>query len=130
MKKIITTILSTLLIFSSPGISQVMIDFGSQPTQQQLLQVIDSATGNKDYSTALRVANNTVKLFPTLAAAYYYRAIALYNLGNSKDARLDFEQARKLYVKQLKSAKISPQEKSEARTKLEIVEQHLLLFKP
>lgn len=129
MKKIITTILSTLLIFSSPGMSQVMIDFGSQPTQQQLLQVILSATGNKDYSTALRVANNTVKLFPTLAVAYYYRAIALYNLGNSKDARLDFEQARKLYLSQLKSVRISPQEKNEAFFKLETIERHLKLLK-
>ena len=66
------------------------IDFQSQPTQEQLIQVIESATKDKNYSTVLRVANNAIKQFPDLAAAYYYRAIALNNLGNPKDARLDF----------------------------------------
>jgi hypothetical protein len=56
-------------------------------------------------------------------------AIALSNLGKPEAARLDFEQAKKLYLTQLKSAKISTQEKSEARIKLEKVEQNLLLLK-
>ena len=130
MKKIIvTTILSTLLTFASPGVSQVMIDFGSQPTSEQLLQVIESATKDKNYATARRVADNAIKQFPDLAAAYYYRAIAELNIGNPEDARLDFEQAKKLYLSQLKDAKISAQGRSEARMKLETVEQKLKLFK-
>lgn len=123
MQKIIATaLLIPLLTFASPGVSQVMIDFGSQPTSEQLLQVVESATKDKNYATALRVANNAIKQFPDLAEAYYYRAIALSNLGNQKDARLDFEQAKKLYLSQLKDAKISAQGKSEARVKLETVE--------
>ena len=130
MKKIIvTTILSTLLTFASPGVSQVMIDFGSQPTSEQLLQVVESATKDKNYATVLRVADNTIKQFPDLAEAYFYRAIAEINLGNPEAARLDFEQAKKLYLSQLKSAKISAQGKSEARMKLEAVEQNLSLLK-
>ena len=130
MKKIIvTTILSTLLTFASPGVSQVMIDFGSQPTSEQLLQVVESATKDKNYATALRVADNAIKQFPDLAEGYYYRAIALSNLGNQEDARLDFEQAKKLYLSQLKDAKISAQGKSEARMKLEADEQNLSLLK-
>ena len=123
MKKIIvTTILSALLTFASPGVSQVIIDFGSQPTSEQLLQVVESATKDKNYATALRVADNAIKQFPDLAEAYYYRAIALSNLGNQEDARLDFEQAKKLYLSQLKDAKISAQEKNEAHSQLEKVE--------
>ncbi len=130
MQKIIAiTMLSTLLIVASPGVSQVMIDFGSQPTSEQLLQVVESATKDKNYATALRVADNAIKQFPDLAEAYYYRAIALSNLGNQEDARLDFEQAKKLYLSQLKNAKISAQEKNEASAKLERVEQNLLLLK-
>lgn len=130
MKIIATTLLLPWLIFASPGMTQVKIDFQSQPTSEQLLQVIESATKDKNYSTALRVANNAVKQFPDLAEAYYYRAIALNNLGNKKDARLDFQHAKRLYLTQLKSAKISPQEKNEAQVKLETVEQNLLLLKP
>ncbi len=115
-------------MFVPPTIAQVTIDFQSQPTSGQLIQVILSATGDKNYSTALRVANNAIKQFPDLAAAYYYRAIALNNLGNKKDARLDFQHAKKLYLGQLKSGKISPLEKNEARIKLEAVEQNLLLL--
>ena len=130
MKKIIaTSILLPLLMFVPPTVAQVTIDFQSQPTQEQLLQVIESATKDKNYSTALRVANNAIKQFPNLAEAYYYRATALNNLGNKKDARLDFQHAKKLYLGQLKSGKISPLEKNEARMKLETVEQNLLLLK-
>ncbi len=51
MKKIIaTTLLLPWLTFASPGLAQVTIDFQSQPTQQQLLQVVESAT--KDRATA------------------------------------------------------------------------------
>jgi hypothetical protein len=57
-------------------------------------------------------------------------AIALSYLGKAKEARLDFEQARKLYLGQLKSGKISTQEKNEAQMKLEMVEQNLKLLKP
>ena len=131
MKKIIaTTLLLPWLTFASPGLAQVTIDFQSQPTQEQLIQVVESATKDKNYSTALRVANNAIKQFPDLATAYFYRAIALNNLGNQKDARLDFQYAKKLYLTQLKNAKVSVQEKSEARTNLKIIEQNLLLLKP
>lgn len=128
MKKIIaTTLLLPWLTFASPGLAQVTIDFQSQPTQQQLLQVVESATKDKNYSTALRVANNAIKQFPDLAIAYYYRAIALNNLGSKKDARLDFQHAKKLYVTQLKNAKISAPEKNEVRVKLETIERQLKL---
>ncbi len=130
MKIIATSILLPLLMSVPPTIAQVTIDFQSQPTQEQLIQVIESATKDKNYSTVLRVANNAIKQFPNLAAAYYYRAIALTNLGNKKDARLDFQHAKKLYLTQLKSAKISPQEKSEAQIKLETLEQNLKLLQP
>ena len=131
MKKIIATaLLLPLLTFGSPALAQVMIDFQSQPTSEQLVQVIVSAARDKNYATVLRVANNAIKQFPNLAEAYFYRAYALNNLGKPKEARLDFEQAKKLYLTQLKNAKISAQEKSEARKKLETVEQHLLLLQP
>ena len=116
-------------MFVPPTVAQVTIDFQSQLTSEQLIQVILSATNDKNYSTALRVANNAIKQFPDLAEAYFYKAVALYNLGKPKATRLDFEQAKKLYLSQLKSGKISAQGKSEARTNLKIVEQHLLLFK-
>lgn len=77
MKIIIAaTLLLPLLTFASPGLTQVVIAFQSQPTQEQLVQVVENATKDKNYSTALRVANNTIKQFPDLATAYYYRAIA------------------------------------------------------
>ena len=79
--------------------------------------------------TALRVANNAIKQFPYLAIAYFYRAVALSNSGKPEEARLDFEQAKKLYLGQLKDAKISAQEKSEVWINLETVEQHLELLK-
>ena len=129
-KIIICALLLPLLTFGSPVLAQVTIDFQSQPTSEQLIQVIQSATRDKNYSTTLRVANNAIKQFPNLAEAYFYRAYALNNLGKPKEARLDFEQAKKLYLTQLKNAKISAQEKSEARKKLETVEQHLLLLQP
>ncbi len=130
MKKIIgATLLLPFLTFASPGLSQVVIDFQSQPTKQQLIQIAESATRDKNYSTALRVANNAIKLYPDYAIAYFYRAIAEYNLGQPSTAKLDFEQAKKLYLTQLKSAKITPQEKSEAQVKLEMIEQLLLLLK-
>ncbi len=129
MKKIIATTL-LLLLFTPPTVAQVTIDFQSQPTSEQLIQVVESATKDNNYSTVLRVANNAIKQFPDLAAAYYYRAIALNNLGNPKDARLDFQHAKKLYLGQLKSGKISPQEKNEARIKLETLEQNLKLLQP
>ena len=137
MKKIIAvSIFIPSIMFVPPTIAQVTIDFQSQPTSEQLLQVIESATRDKNYSTALRVANNAIKQFPDLAAAYFYRAIAqartqgfaLNNLGNQEDARLDFQHAKKVYLGQLKDAQISAQEKSEARVKLEKVEQNLLLL--
>ena len=130
MKIIATSILLPLLMFVPPTVAQVTIDFQSQPTQEQLIQVVESATKDKNYSTALRVANNAIKQFPNLAEAYYYRAIAFNNLGNPIDARLDFEQAKKFYLSQLKSAKISAQEKNEARIKLETVEQNLKQLEP
>lgn len=139
MKKIIaTSIFIPLLIFAPPALAQVTIDFQSQPTSEQLLQVVESTTKDKNYATALRVANNAIKQFSNLAEAYYYRAIAvasvleaiaLSNLGKPEAARLDFEQAKKLYLGQLKSAEISAQKKSEARIRLETVEQNLLLLK-
>ena len=91
---------------------------------------MESATKDKNYATALRVANNAIKQFPDFATAYFYCAITLSNLGKPEEAKLDFEQAKKLYLSQLKNAKISPQEKNEARVKLETVEQRLLLLKP
>ncbi len=130
MKKIIgATLLLPFLTFASPGLSQVVIDFQSQPTKQQLIQIAESATRDKNYSTALRVANNAIKQFPDLATAYFYRAIALSNLGKPEAARSDFEQAKTLYLTQLKNAKISAQEKSEARINLETVERQLKLLK-
>ena len=72
MKIIIAaTLLLPWLTFASPVLAQVTIDFQSQPTQEQLIQVIESATKDKNYSTVLRVANNAIKQFPDLAAAYY-----------------------------------------------------------
>ncbi len=131
MKKIIAaTLLFSTVIFASPGLTQVVIDFQSQPNKQQLIEVLENATKDMNYSTALRVANNAINLFPDLAAAYYYRAISFYNLGKSEAASLDFEQAKKLYLNQLKDANISTQEKSEARVKLEKVEYQLKLLKP
>ena len=131
MKKIIATaLLLPVLTFAPPGLAQVTIDFQSQPTIEQLIQVVESATRDRNYSTALRVANNAIKQFPDYATAYFYRAIALSNLGKPEEAKLDFEQAKKLYLTQLKNAKISAQEKSEARIKLEMIEQNLKLLKP
>jgi len=131
MQKIIATVLLLpVLTFGSPGLAQVVVDFQSQPTPDPLLQVVKSATKDKNYSTTLRVANNAVKLFPDLAAAYFYRATALDKLGQPEEARLDFEQAKKLYLSQLKSVKISAQEKNEAWVKLGMVEQYLKLLKP
>lgn len=109
--------------------SQVVVDFQFLLAKEQLIQVVESATKDKNYSTALRVANNAIKLFPNFAAASLYRAIALKKLSNPEAVRLDFKQAKKLYVTQLKNAKISAQEKSEARVNLETVEQLLLLPK-
>ncbi len=135
MKKIIgPVLLLSLLTFAPLGLAQVTIDFQSQPTSEQLIQVVESATKDKNYSTALRVANNAIKQFPDLAIAHYYRAIAqarpvtgfaLNNLGNPADARLDFQHALKLYLTQLKDAQISAQEKSEARVNLETIERQL-----
>ncbi len=131
MRKIIAAIaLLSGTIFTPPGLTQVIIDFQTQPTKHQLIKVVENATKDMNYSTALRVANNAIKLFPDLAAAYYYRAISFYNLGKSEAASLDFEQAKKLYLNQLKDANISTQEKSEARVKLEKVERQLKLLKP
>ena len=126
MKKIIIcALLLPLLTFAPPALAQVIIDFQSQPTSEQLVQVIVSATRDKNYATVLRVANNAIKQFPDSAIAYFYRAIALNNLGNPIDARLDFQHALKLYLNQLKRVKISPQEKNEALFKLETIEHHL-----
>ena len=139
MKKIIATaLLLPLLTFAPPALAQVIIDFQSQPTIEQLIQVVESATKDKNYTAALRVTNNAIKQFPDLAAAYYYRAIAqartqgfaLSNLGKPEEAKLDFEQAKKLYVTQLKNGKISAQEKSEAQLNLETVEHQLHLLRP
>ncbi len=126
MKKIIIcALLLPLLTFAPPALAQVIIDFQSQPTIEQLIQVVESATRDKNYATALRVANNAIKQFPEYAIAYFYRAIALSNLGKIEEAKLDFEQAKKLYLSQLKNAKISPQEKNEALLKLETIERQL-----
>lgn len=77
MQKIIATaLLLPVLTFGSPGLAQVTIDFQSQPTIEQLTQIVESATKDKNYSTALRVANNVIKLFSNYATAYFYRAIA------------------------------------------------------
>ena len=131
MQKIIATaLLLPLLTFAPPALAQVIIDFQSQPTIEQLIQVVESAIRDKNYPIALRVANNAIKQFPDFATVYFYRAIALSNLGKPEEAKLDFEKAKKLYLTQLKNAKISAQEKSEARKKLETVEQHLLLLQP
>ncbi len=131
MKKIIAaTLLFSTVIFASPGLTQVVIDFQSQPNKQQLIEVVENAAKDKNYSTVLRVASNAVELFPDLAAAYYYRAIAFYNLGKPEAASLDFEQAKKLYFHQLMSAKISTQDKNEAKSGLEAVELYLKLLKP
>ena len=131
IKKIIASaLLLPLLTFGSPALAQVTIDFQSQPTIEQLIQVVKSATKDKNYSTALRVANNAIKQFPDYATAYCYRAIALNNLGKPFAAKLDFEQAKKLYLSQLKDAKVSAQEKSEAQVKLETVEQNLKQLLP
>jgi len=108
----------------------VVVDFQSQPTKQQLIEIIESAAKDRNYSTVLRVSNKAIKLFPDLVAAYYYRAIALSNLGQSEAARGDFQQAKNLYLNQLKDANISTQEKSEAQVKLEKVERQLNLLKP
>lgn len=129
MQKIIASaLLLPLLTFGSPALAQVIIDFQSQPTIEQLIQVVESATRDKNYFTALRVANKAIKQFPDYATAYFYRAIAEYNIGNTFAAKLDFEQAKKLYLAQLKNAKISPQEKNEAQVKLETIERQLKLL--
>ncbi len=131
MKIIIAaTLLSSSVMFMPPGLSQVVIDFQSQPSKQQLIEVVERAAKDRNYSTVLRVSNNAIKSFPDLAAAYYYRAIALSNLGQSEAARGDFQQAKKLYLTQLKNANINTQEKSEVRVKLEKVERQLKLLKP
>ena len=129
MQKIIASaLLLPLLTFGSPALAQVTIDFQSQPTIEQLIEVVESATKDKNYSTALRVANNAIKQFPEYATAYFYRAMAEYNLGQLSAAKLDFSQAKKLYLTQLKSVKISPQEKNEAQVKLETIERQLKLL--
>lgn len=131
MKKIIASaLLLPVLTFAPPALTQVIIDFQSQPTIEQLIQVVESATKDKNYSTALRVSTNAIKRFPDLPEAYFYRAIAEYNLGQPSAAKLDFEQAKKLYLGQLKSGSISAQEKSEARINLETVEHQLHLLRP
>jgi hypothetical protein len=71
-------------MFAPLTVVQVTIDFQSQPTSEQLLQVVDSATKDKNYSTALRVANNAVEQFPNLAEAYYFRAIAYGSAGSNR----------------------------------------------
>ena len=83
MKKVIASaLLLPLLTFGSPALAQVIIDFQFLPTIEQLIQVVESATKDKNYATVLRVANNAIKQFPDLATAYFYRAYALSNLGN------------------------------------------------
>ena len=129
MKKIIASaLLLPVLTFAPPRLAQVTIDFQSLPTIEQLIEVVKSATRDKNYSTALRVANNAIKQFPDYATAYFYRAIALSNLGKIEEAKLDFEQAKKLYLSQLKSGKISAQEKNEVQVKLETIERQLKLL--
>lgn len=130
MRKILVAILIfSSVIFAPPASTQVVVDFQSQPTKEQLIEVVERATKDKNYSTTLRIANNAIKLFPDLAAAYYYRAIAFYNLGKPEVARSDFEQAKKLYLSQLKDVNISTQEKSEAQVKLTKIEYQLKLLK-
>ena len=86
MKKIIASaLLLPLLTFGSPALAQVVIDFQFLPTIEQLIEVVKSAIEDKNYSTALRVANNAIKQFPECAAAHFYRAIALSNLGKSEE---------------------------------------------
>jgi hypothetical protein len=85
MKIIIAaTLLLPFLTFALPGLAQVVVDFQSQPTEEQLIEVVENATKDKNYSTALRVANNAIKQFPDLAAAYYYRAIAYGSAGSNR----------------------------------------------
>ncbi len=130
MRKIIAaTVLFSTVIFASPGLTQVVIDFQAQPTKHQLIKVIDNATKDKNYSTAVRVANNAIKLFPDYARAYQARALALDRLGKPDAARLDFEQAKKLYLNTIKSDKISIHDKNEATSGLEAVELYLKLLK-
>ena len=88
MKKIIICALLLPLLTFAPALAQVIIDFQFLPTKKQLIQVVESATRDKNYPTALRVANNAIKQFPECAAAYFYRAIALSNLGKPEEAKL------------------------------------------
>lgn len=63
--------------------------------------------------------------------AVYCECGAQGSVGINKEealARLDFDLVGKLYISQVKSGKVSTQEKSEAIAKLKITQQHLKLL--
>ncbi len=87
MKRIIALTLSiSSLIFPPLAIAQTANTPATQvqPAQvdkRELIAVAASATQNKDYQLALKVANNVIGLFPDYGTGYLYRAIAQYRLG-------------------------------------------------
>lgn len=134
MNKIVAITLSiSLLMFPPTAIAQSATTPVTrvQPTQvdkHKLIAVAASATQNKDYQLALRVADNVIEFFPQYGTGYLYKAIALYKLEKPEAAKLVFDTAKNLYSYQLKSGNITSQEEKEARLGLETAELHLKLL--
>lgn len=112
-----------------PAVTNVTPVQSAQVDKRELIAVAVSATQNKDYQLALRVADNTIELFPKYGTGYLYKAIALYKLGKFVESGFVFDTARILYYYQLKSENITPQEEKEARLGLETAELHLKILK-
>lgn len=135
MKRILTAALSLFsLIFppiaiALPAATNVTPVQPAQVDKHKLITVAASATQNKDYQLALRVADNVIELYPRYGTGYLYKAIALYKLGKFEASRLVFDTARILYYYQLKSENATPQEEKEARLGLEAAELHLKILK-
>ena len=118
-------------MFSPSALAQAPTNEQAQPVRvdkRELIAVAASATQDKKYELALRVANNVVELFPDYGTGYLYRAIAQYRLGKGEAAKIAFARAKELYLMRLKSAKISTPEANEARSGLEVAELHLKLL--
>lgn len=134
MKRIIalTFSLSSLmfppLAIAQPAATPVSPVQPAQVDKRELIAVAASATQNKDYQLALRVANNVIGLFPDYANAHLYRAIALYKLGGHDAARVAFTRSKGLYERQLQVGSLTPQEKKEANLGIETAELHLKLL--
>lgn len=76
---------------------KVSFSLNPEVTEKDLDAIAQLSIKAQRYNLVEQVTSYAMQKYPYLAAPYFQRAIARYNLGRKQEARVDFEEAQRRY---------------------------------